>query len=198
MALTTARNTRRRADSRMNDSVTVAAAASQTFYTGALVCTNSSGYLVPGSTATTLTAVGVIGPQRNRVPAISYTSGSVAGVDLFDVQVGTFNFNQTAGDEFTVANLFKVCYVTDDETVAKTGAGKSVAGRLIALDDDGQAWVEIGVAPVGLAGGVGPTGCGERRPPRTPLHARRRKMSILDVGPQLRLRPPERRVHDLT
>ena len=57
------------------------AAPSQTFYLGALVATNAAGYLVPGATATTLTAAGVIGPQPFKLPATSYTSTGVTGAD---------------------------------------------------------------------------------------------------------------------
>lgn len=155
MALTTARNTPRLGTSTFIDSIYVPAAASQTFYTGALVATNAAGYLVPGSTATTLTAVGVLGAQPDRVNAPSYTSGGSAGADSFQVQVGTFKFNNSVSDPIDQADLLKVCYIEDDETVAATGTGKSIAGKVVGIDDENSStgagiWVAVGVTPAGL------------------------------------------------
>lgn len=159
MALTTPRNTPRRMTADFVNSTSVLTAASQTFYPGALVALNASGYLVPASTATTLTAVGVIGEQPFLVPATSYVSGAVAGVLRLEVQKGVFKFTNQSNDLITQAEIGKVCYMTDDETVCKTGTGKSIAGTVWEIDpDDGGVWVNIGATPAGLVGGVGPTG----------------------------------------
>jgi hypothetical protein len=163
MALTTARNTPQQGVSSYIDSIYVPCAASQTFYTGALVATNASGYLVPGSTATTLTATGVIGAQPGKVLAPSYTSTSNAGETKLQVMVGTFKFNNSGSDPVVQADLNKVCYIEDDETVAHTGTGKSIAGRVVGIDDSTSTtgagvWVAIGVTPLGLVGSAGPTG----------------------------------------
>ncbi len=165
MALSGPRITPRRVDGTVNDSVAVDAAPSQTFYLGALVATNAAGYLVPGATATTLTATGVIGAQPFKVPATSYTSTGVTGAaaNVFEVQVGTFLFANDAGDALVQADFNKVCYITDDFTVCKTGTGKSVAGTFKGLnpatDPQGPgAWVAVGVTPAGLVGSAGATG----------------------------------------
>lgn len=163
MALSKPRNTPRRMDGQHNDSISVPSAASQTFYPGALVATNASGYLVPGATATTLTAVGVFGEQPFFVPAVSYTSTAVAGADQYQVQMGQFKFANSGGDPVVQADLLKVCYIVDDETVCHTGTGKSVAGTVMGIDDETSptgagVWVAVGRTPAALVGSAGPTG----------------------------------------
>lgn len=148
-ALSTARSTPRKADSSVNNSLAFGCAASQTFYVGALVALNASGYLVPGATATTLTAVGVIGTQPNLVAAPSYASTAVAGATILEVQLGTFKFVNSGSDAVVQADIGKVVYIEDDQTVAHTSTGKSVAGVCVGIDDSTSptgagVWVRVG------------------------------------------------------
>lgn len=151
MALTTARSTPRRAGSRMNDSIPCKANAGSVFFLGALVAFDATGYLVPATTATTLTGAGRFGNQPNRVPATSYTAASPDGTDEFLVDQGVFKYNNSGADPVTIASMNKVCYMVDDETVAATdGTGtRSVAGLVRGIDDETSptgagVWVEVG------------------------------------------------------
>jgi hypothetical protein len=150
MALSTFRNTVQVASSRTGTTRKVGQATSTTLYVGALVATNASGFLVAGSTATTLKAVGVLGVQPHLRPASSYTNSGANGAQELQVQLGVFKFNNDAGDPLAVANTGGPCYITDDETVSVTATGKSLAGTFLGLDDDGQAIVDVGVHPLGL------------------------------------------------
>lgn len=133
-ALTKDRMTKEQAGTVFDDPV---AAATQ-MYAGSLACLDASGNLVPGSTATTLTARGCA--QQN----VDNSSGA-AGDLTCRVKTGVYLFaNSAAGDEITRAEVGDSCYIVDDQTVAKTdGTGtRSVAGEIINLDTAGV-WVKI-------------------------------------------------------
>lgn len=135
MALTKDRNTPMR-DGRL---VVHPVAANKTIYAGSLVVLNATGYAEPGSTATTLTAVGMAEHRVNN-------SGGPDGYLTIEVRRGVFNFsNSTAGDLITRTEIGKSCYIVNDHTVAKTTAAntRSLAGKVIDVDSSGV-WVEIG------------------------------------------------------
>lgn len=99
-------------------------AASTTIYRGALVALNSSGYLVPASTATTLTVLGVA------KDAVDNSAGSNGDLDC-QVQDGIWLMkNSASSDEITSTEVGDVCYAVDDQTVAKTDGSstRSTAG----------------------------------------------------------------------
>ena len=133
-ALSKDRNTLRRDGVQFNDPV----AASTRIHAGALVCINSSGYAVPGSTAATLKARGVAeAPADNG-------SGSAGDVSV-NSRRGVFCFgNSSSTDEITRADIGANAYIVDDQTVAKTHATntRSIAGVIRDVDSDGV-WVEI-------------------------------------------------------
>jgi hypothetical protein len=110
-------------------------AASTTIFQGSLVCLNASGLLVPGSTATTLRALG-----RAEETKVSGASG----VTRCKVSTGVFKYANDGGDPVTAAARGAVCYITDDQTVSITSTGKSVAGVVVEVDSDGV-WVNIGL-----------------------------------------------------
>lgn len=117
-------------------------AASVVIYMGALVCGNATGYATPGDTATTLEAMGV---AQERVDNASGANGA----KTVRVRAGVFHFqNSGGGDLITRADRGKLAYIVDDQTVAKTdGTGtRSVAGRIIDVDDNGLdgVWVKVG------------------------------------------------------
>jgi len=133
MALTKDRNTHNR-DGKL---VSHPMAASKKIYAGALVVLNATGYAEPGSTATTLTAVGCAEEQADN-------SAGNNGDRAVLVRRGVFKFKNHT-DAVTRAEIGKTCYIVDDETVAKTNgtSTRSAAGKVIDLDSDGV-WVEIG------------------------------------------------------
>ncbi len=134
MALTSDRNTP------MSDAelISVPMATNTTIYAGSLVAANGSGYAVPGSTATTLTALGRAEERK--------TNSGANGAALILVRRGkSFKFKNSSGDPVLQATLGKTCYIVDDETVSATNAGgntQSAAGKVLGVDSDGV-WVEI-------------------------------------------------------
>lgn len=108
-------------------------AASTKIYQGSIVCLNSSGLAVPGSTATTLKVVG-------RAEHLIDNSAGLASALQVDVKRGCFRFAN--GESITLANVGATAYITDDQTVCTTATGKSIAGIIRDVDADGV-WVEI-------------------------------------------------------
>jgi hypothetical protein len=115
-------------------------AAATTIYKGSLVCDNGSGYAIPGSTATTQIAAGV---ARDTV-----VNSGAAGAKTVEVERGCFRFeNSSAGDAITIAERYDVCFIVDDQTVAKTNGGstRSRAGIIFDVDSYGV-WVLVGTS----------------------------------------------------
>lgn len=132
-ASTSDRNTKRRDGLALS----LPMAASTTIHAGVIVCVNSSGVAVNGTTATGLKAVGVSAKRA--------VSGSVAGADRVEVLKGVFPFgNSTSSDAITLADVGADCYIVDNQTVAKTSATstRSVAGKVFDVDADGV-WVQF-------------------------------------------------------
>lgn len=113
-------------------------------YKGGIVCTDSTGYGIPAATATGLICVGVNDPKDPATSVIDAT-GLSSGVLTARVAEGCFRFgNSSAGDAITVTELGKVCYLVDDQTVAKTdgSASRSKAGVVEQVDTSGV-WVRM-------------------------------------------------------
>lgn len=117
-------------------------------YAGSIGVINSSGYLTKGSTATGLKCVGRISGQ---VDNSAGNAGDVKGV----VENGIFLLgNSGGGDAITLADVGTVCFIVDDQTVAKTSGGGTRSPAGIVEDvDSGGVWVRMGqdalVAPAG-------------------------------------------------
>ncbi|MCL7931635.1 hypothetical protein [Halomonas llamarensis] len=134
MALTQNRNT----PHRQNTSRNLALAAGAVVYAGGMVAMAANGFVNAASTATGLTAVGVATHYQDN------TTGD-NGDQHVDVQRGFFGFANSAGaDEVTRADIGQVCYMVDDETVAKTSGTdtRSPAGIVDDVDGNGV-WVNI-------------------------------------------------------
>jgi len=86
----------------------------------------------------------------------SVTGGVADGDVVAQVQSGVFNFANSAGaDEITLADVGKVAFIVDDETVAASSASgtRAPAGPVIDVDDDGV-WVRLGpVSSAAISGG---------------------------------------------
>jgi len=142
--LTAERNT----SARLGSVRSIGMATAAVIYVGALVCLNATGYAVRGSTATTLRGLG-------RAKQTVDNSAGQDGDLTIEVETGVFLFDNSSGeDEITVADLDQVCYVVDDETVAKTNGGstRSVAGWIVDVDDRGV-WVGFGIGATNAPGG---------------------------------------------
>jgi hypothetical protein len=134
-ALTADRKTPKRDGEHFNFDV----AAATEIFAGALVVLDSSGNCEPGTTATGKIAAGRAKEHVNNTGA--------AGALQVEVDSGCFQFENSAGaDEITKAEIGDVCYIVDDQTVAKTdGTGtRSRAGYIRDVDADG---VFVDVAP---------------------------------------------------
>lgn len=113
-------------------------AATRKIYEGALVCLSATGFATPGAVATTLTADGIA------LTTVDNTSGA-DGDQIVETKKGTFRFeNSTSTDAITIADIGKVAYVVDDQTVAKTNGTntRSAAGTIMDVDAQGV-WVKI-------------------------------------------------------
>ena len=113
-------------------------AASAKIYAGSLVAANASGYAAPGSTATTLTALGRAEEQKDN------SAGANGDKSVLVRRKKAFKFANYGSDLVTQAELGKTCYIVDDQTVAKTDgtSTRSAAGKVVGVDSDGV-WVEI-------------------------------------------------------
>jgi hypothetical protein len=123
-------------------------AAGVKIYAGALVVLNATGYAKPGVTGTGLVAVG------RAEMYVDNTNGNDGDVRV-SVRIGVYHWaNSSAENAITIAEIGDVCYVVDDQTVAKTnGSGtRSPAGIVDDVDATGV-WVRMGyqalTAPAG-------------------------------------------------
>jgi hypothetical protein len=132
MALTADRNTE------MKDSelISVPVATNVVIFGGALVAANATGFAVPGAVAATLTYLGRAEGYVNNNP------GANGAKTVLVRRRKAFKFKNHGADLVVQADLGKVCYIVDDETVAKTngGATRSAAGTVLGIDTDGV-WV---------------------------------------------------------
>ena len=145
MSLTASRNTPQwGAIKAVLDDLELPQKGSTKIYQGALVVLNA-GYAAPGSTATGLIAAGVAFLNPNI--GVSDTTGLADGSVTIRVRQGVFRFlNGAGGDVIAQADVGKYCWITDDQTVAKSSnsSAKSKAGIIIAVDASGV-WVDVGL-----------------------------------------------------
>lgn len=115
-------------------------AASVTCYAGALAVLDASGDVKPAVTATGLVPVGIFTEQ--------VSNGVTAAAVNATVRKGTFRLeNSSSTDAITKAEIGDVCWLVDDQTVAKTcGDGtRSPAGVVVDVDALGV-WVAVNAA----------------------------------------------------
>ena len=137
VALTSDRNTRlRQGDTRVEG-----LAASIKVWAGSIVMRNAAGDITKGAIATGCAGVG-------RAEATVDNSAGAAGALTVEYRMGNFLFaNSAAGDLITKADIGKLCYIVDDQTVAKTdGTGtRSRAGLVDGIETNGV-WVRMDAA----------------------------------------------------
>lgn len=134
VALTSERNTRTREGQMRYDAV----AAAVKIFAGSIVMRNASGFLTKGATAT-----GCFGVGRAE-ETVDNTAGAAGAVSL-TYRAGQFAFANLAGDAITQADVGKVCYIVDDQTVARTSATntRSPAGIVEGIEGTGAVWVRF-------------------------------------------------------
>lgn len=109
--------------------------ASQSIFVGALLMRNASGHLIEGATAT-----GSFGVGRAEERGTSTT----AGVTSQRYRPGVFRWANHGADLVVTADIGAVCYIVDDQTVAKTNGTntRSPAGVVEGVDAQGV-WVRM-------------------------------------------------------
>lgn len=134
MATTVERMTDRKGkDAAAPTLVNLPLAANAKILKGTIVMTNASGLAVPGAVATGQICWGCAEQTSDN------TGGSASAISV-EVRQGVFLWkNGTAGDAIVQADIGKVCYILDNETVAKTdGTGtRSIAGRVESVVTEG-------------------------------------------------------------
>lgn len=128
------------------------AAASQTFYDGGLVSTNSAGYLIPTTTVAGTRVRGV----ADLANAGTLSSSATLGATVVSVKTGIFPFAcGTSTDAVTIADIGAPMYALDDQTVSRLpGAGRPIVGELIKVEGT-LFYVGIGFAVQNDAGSIG-------------------------------------------
>lgn len=132
-ALTNDRNTPRRD----GDVFEVPVAAATLIYAGAMVARDADGNAVAAADTAGLVVIG-------RAEVRADNSAGADGAISVTVRRGVFAWSHSG---LTRADLGKVLYATDDQTVATTSTNKAPAGILVDVDSDG-AWVKVGVDAV--------------------------------------------------
>lgn len=133
VALSAERNTARR----MGDTRNEPLAASVKVWKGGIVMRNSAGYLTKGATVTGAFGVG-------RAEATVDNSAGAAGALSIDYRPGTFRFANFATDLITQADVGKLCYIVDDQTVAKTdGTGTRSRAGIVEGIESSSVWVRF-------------------------------------------------------
>lgn len=112
-------------------------AAAKLCYEGAILVRDSSGNVEPGTTATGKVAVGRCEERADN------SSGAAAAINV-KYRSGVFRWLNSSGDPVTKADIGATVYIEDDQTVCKTGTGKSAAGIMEDIDTLGV-WVKIGL-----------------------------------------------------
>ncbi|MEX2155107.1 MAG: hypothetical protein WD825_17310 [Gemmatimonadaceae bacterium] len=133
-ALAGERNTKRKADTRLNK---YPVSAATKCWLGGLAVTSATGFAEPGTTALNLIAQGRFNETVDNL-------AGAAGDKLVEIERGIFLFANAGADLVVRADVGKDCFIVDDQTVAKTngGATRSVAGKVRDVEAAGV-WVEI-------------------------------------------------------
>lgn len=108
-------------------------AANAKIYVGALVMLSATGFAQPAATAAGLIVAGV---SRQFVD----NTGGADGAVKVTVRRATVKFIN--GDAIAQADVGKMAYAVDDQTVSKGAVGKSPAGVIVEVEADGV-WVAV-------------------------------------------------------
>jgi hypothetical protein len=113
-------------------------AATQIF-AGAMGAIDATGFAVPAAAVVTHK---VVGPAMDRYNNLTGANGDIKGE--FRRGVAARYNNSTAGDLVVLADVGALCYVVDDNTVAKTSATNTrpAAGKIVDVDALGV-WVDF-------------------------------------------------------
>lgn len=113
--------------------------AATNIFAGAILMRNAAGFIVRGAVA-----VGSFGVGMAEQPANNSAGANGAILARYRTGASARFRNATAGDLIVQADVGKVCWILDDDQVAKTngGATRSPAGIIEAVDAQGV-WVRF-------------------------------------------------------
>lgn len=111
-------------------------------FAGALVAINSAGYATKGQAATGMTYFGRAEEQ------VDNSAGNAGDKNILVRRGKAFKWKNSGTSAIVQADLGKICYIEDDQTVSKTDqAGTlSAAGTIVGVDSDGVWVAEVGKA----------------------------------------------------
>lgn len=111
-------------------------------YAGALVAINSSGYATKGQAAVGMTYLGRAEEQ------VDNSAGNAGDKNILVRRGKAFKWKNSGTSAIVQADLGKICYIEDDQTVSKTDqAGTlSAAGIIVGVESDGIWVAEVGKA----------------------------------------------------
>lgn len=111
-------------------------------FAGALVAVNSLGYATKGQAATGMTYIGRAEEQ------VDNSAGNAGDKNILVRRGEAFKWKNSGTSAIVPADLGKICYIEDDQTVSKTDqAGTlSAAGMIIGVDSGGVWVAETGKA----------------------------------------------------
>ena len=109
--------------------------ANTRIWKGALVCVDSTGYLVPASDTANLRFVGVA------FESVDNTGGASSAKRCRVVKRGTFVYNRIGS--FTQADIGTTARAITDNEVAKTSTNNIVVGTVVELLDDNRVRIRI-------------------------------------------------------
>lgn len=110
------------------DFVVLAVAAGVRIFAGSLVCIDNAGRAVPGGNAGAVRAIG-------RAEELADNRLGAAGAINVKVARGIFGWANSAAVPVTAADLHKLVYVEDDQTVRGDNVPNVPAGRVVAITD---------------------------------------------------------------
>lgn len=116
--------------------ISVGVKAATKIYAGSLVVKAAGGYAEPGKKAENLVVLG-------RAEHFADNTDGVDGAIDVLVRKGVFAWENAAGNAAVGKALVgeSKAYILDDQTVTKTAAGATSAGKVVAIDSEGV-WVE--------------------------------------------------------
>ena len=116
-----------------------------------IVCTDSSGYAVPGANTAGLKFVGIA-----KTGGANTANGNANG-DVW-IQVYTVGIFLMAATSITQAMVGAIMYCNGAATVDDSTSQSIVIGRLVGYVNNNLGWIDIGVSAAGNAGDKGATG----------------------------------------
>lgn len=109
-------------------------AASTKIYAGSLVCKNASGYAVPGADTANFKFLGVAMEQ------VDNSAGANGDKTVRVRRKGVFRFGASG---MAITDLDAAVYVSDDQTVAKTGTNSVACGKIVEFVSATEVGIDI-------------------------------------------------------